>query len=126
MERVVDFLLDSASPNELRSPFGSTGNELTPALRVNTLPTPSAFGWRTLCVPHTVCWRLEHQHGHRECNAVLRRLEKPHPEVAESSENKGATHLFLKMKDAAMPSQGCLVLSVAAKLHPAKRVSRPG
>ena len=62
MERALDFLLDSAARNELHSPSGSTGNGLTPALRVNTLPTPSAFGWRTLRVPHTTRWRLEQQH----------------------------------------------------------------
>ena len=62
MERALDFMLDSASRNELRSPSGSTGNGLAPALRVNTLPTPSAFGWRTLRVPHTTRWRLEQQH----------------------------------------------------------------
>jgi len=62
MERALDFLLDSAPRNELRSPSGPTGNGLTPALRVNTLPTPSAPGWRTLRVPHTTRWRLEQQH----------------------------------------------------------------
>ena len=47
----------------LARPCGSTGNGLRPALRVNTLSTPSAFGWRTQGVPHTPRWQREHQHG---------------------------------------------------------------
>jgi len=67
MEWVMDFLLDSArnslcSPSRLsQAPLEpapaakaaepgpwSTGNGLAPALRVNTHPTASADGWRTL------------------------------------------------------------------------------
>ena len=72
----MDFLLDSALRNELRSPSGSSGNGLKPTLRVNTLPTPSAFGWRTLCVPHMHRWRLEQQHKLRRSfsPAALQRL----------------------------------------------------
>ncbi|MDR3682981.1 MAG: hypothetical protein P4L11_04550 [Geothrix sp.] len=59
----MDFLLDSASRNSLRSPSGSTGNGLTPALRVNTPPTASACGWRPLRVLHTGRCALEQQQG---------------------------------------------------------------
>jgi hypothetical protein len=59
MERVMDFLLDFALQNELCSPCGSTGNGQKPALRVNTLPTPSGFAWKTLRVFHTARWYRE-------------------------------------------------------------------
>jgi len=59
----MDFLLDSALRNSLRSPSGSTGNGLAPALRVNTPPTASACGWRPLRVLHTGRWAIEQQHG---------------------------------------------------------------
>ena len=47
----------------LARPFVSTGNGQRPALRVNTLSTPSAFGWRAQGVPHTPRLQREHQHG---------------------------------------------------------------
>lgn len=56
MERVVDFMLDSAARNGLRPRSASTRNGLTPALRVNTLSTASACGWRPLRVLHTGRW----------------------------------------------------------------------
>ena len=53
MESMMDFLLDSAVRNSLRSPSGSTGNGLKPALRVNTLSTASACWLETaLRSPH--------------------------------------------------------------------------
>jgi hypothetical protein len=48
MERLMDFLLDSAARNSLRSPSGSTGN--APAGRLSG-PQPFhtlAFGWKSL------------------------------------------------------------------------------
>jgi hypothetical protein len=60
MERVVDFLLDSAARNGLRPRSASTGNGLMPALRVNTLSTASAFDWKA-SFPHGPGDLLKHQ-----------------------------------------------------------------
>ena len=52
MERLMDFLLDSAARNSLRSPSGSTGN--APAGRLSG-PQPFhtlAFGWKSLRDSH--------------------------------------------------------------------------
>lgn len=75
MERVVDFLLDSAARNGLRPRSASTRNGLARALRVNTLSTASAFGWRTRCVLHTGRWRPEQQQGMKASHSFLGLVE---------------------------------------------------